>query len=812
MRYLIPAFTGLGLLLAFTAEDVLTRIVNRFNAYQREFPQEKVYLHCDRPYYALGETIWFKGYLFDAASHRADTVSRVLYVDLIRNGKTLLQKRFLPNEGMATGDFYLADTLQEGQYQIRAYTNWMRNFDEDFFFTREFQVYQPTVTERNVVQAKDECSIQFFPEGGDLVQDIESRVGFKAINQSGRSVAIQGVILENDKDTVTAFQSEHLGMGRFMMTPQAGKTYTAIVKHGTSTQRVPLPNVQPQGHVLIVDNLSNKDMIRVFIFNQLPATEANKELYIVAQMRGEILFVAKGTTGKKTFVANVPRAKFTEEGIVQFTLFGANAEPLAERLAYVRQPNSVLSLELKTDKAAYKPREKVTLDFEAKDAAGRPVLGDFSLTVTDAGQVTPERYPQTLVSYLLMSSDLKGFIEEPGYYFDPQNPNAVLHLDFLMMTQGWRRFNWKQVLTEEPKNPAYWVEQGLSLTGKVTRPNGKILEKKGINVTLFMTPPRQAPVLEAVSAEADGSYAFHNLYFGDSVKVMVQAVAGKNDRNLSVTLHGFPQPTVRLTKTPFQPVDMQAEAFAEYLSRANENLQIERQFRLDKARLLKEITVKARRPEDMDGRKIYGHADATVKFDQMNSSGATSIFQVLQGRVAGLNITGGGMDYTVQIRGAMNFSGVVEPLFVLDGMPVDKQTVATIPPTEVDYVDVLKGASAAIYGSRASGGVISILTKRGNTTYDWSKEAVPGQLVRMLDGYAKVREFYSPDYSVDAPDNLRPDYRSTLYWNPHVQTDENGKARVTFYNTDHATQIQAQLEGACSDGRVGATKVSYRVQ
>lgn len=809
LRILLFLLGCISLAFTFLADEPLTRIVNQFINYHQQLPQEKVYLHCDRSYYALGETIWFKGYLFDAVGHQSDTVSQVLYVDLIHaeEGKTILQKRLRPQEGTAEGDFFLADTLKEGVYQLRAYTNWMRNFDEDFFFTKEFRVYQPLVKERPALQVKNNLSLEFFPEGGALVNEIESRIAFKATDVFGRGVDVEGVILENDRDTISIFQTEHLGMGRISLKPKVGSQYTAVVKN--HQQRFTLPSTQPQGHVMIVDNLSSKDFIRIFVFNQLPKGVA-KPLYVVAQERGQVMATAKGSTEKSTFVANIPRSKFSDAGIVHLTLFDDKGEPLAERLVYLNRPATTLDLGVKADKAQYKPREKITLEIEAKDHTGRPILGDFSLAVTDAGLASPDSADETLVSYLLMSSDLKGRIEQPGNYFNVNNPNAAYHLDLLLMTQGWRRFVWKKVLSSEIPQPAYLVERGLSLEGKVTRPRGQVIEKKAINVTLLLRTSDKDALVRVEPAEPNGSYGFHQLSFGDSARVMIQAVAGKNDRNLSITLKPFPEPVVRITKTPFQTVEVKAEDFEEYLNRANQSLEITRQLRLDKAKLLKEITVKAKKVLESDTRKIYGTPDNTVKFDQMNTAGAISIFQVLQGRVPGMVVTGSGLNYTVQIRGAANFGGLLEPLFVLDGMPIDKEAINSINPSDVDYVDVLKGASAAIYGSRGGAGVVSILTKRGGSTYDPAKDVVPGQLIQVLSGYAKVREFYSPDYSSDDPENVRPDYRPTLYWNPHIKTDADGKAKVTFWNSDHATRIQARLEGSAFDGRIGTARFTYQ--
>ncbi|MFT4031578.1 MAG: TonB-dependent receptor plug domain-containing protein [Siphonobacter sp.] len=805
----------LCLSIAFAWEDdILKKIVNRFTAYQAVNPQEKVYLHLDKPYYSVGETIWLKGYLFDGSTHVADTISRVLYVDLIEGstGKVLQQKLLKPDQGAAEGDFYLADTLAEGIYQIRAYTNWMRNFDEAFFFSRELRIYQPgTQTKRVTTRETEQLDVQFLPEGGTLVEDIETRIAYKVTNQYGKGVEVTGYVLENNQDTVVAFQSEHLGMGRFQFIPKPQKTYTAYVKSKYTTKQVAFPAIQSQGHVLIVDNLTNKELVKLFVFNNTPGTDQN--LYLVGQMRGQVCLVAKGSTSKKNFVANVSRNRFPGDGIVQFTLFNESGQPLAERLAFIQTNQNTLKVSMKTDKPQYKPREKVTLEVEVKDAREQPIVGDFSLAVTDAGQIQTEANAENLVSYLLMSSDLKGVIEQPAYYFDPENMNARMHLDILMATQGWRRFSWKKVMEEDPAAPQYWVEQGIAITGKVARPRGKVLDKKEVNMTLYLTKSKADPLVQLTAAEADGSFGFYNLNFQDSVHVMLQAVAGKNDRNLSITLTKKNQPLIRITQTPFNPIELGADEFSNYLNNANKSLEIDRRIQSDKARQLKEIVVKAKKEEEEpDSRKLYGHADATVKFDQMNSAGAINIFQVLQGRIAGVSITGSGMDYTVQIRGAANFSGVVEPLFVVDGMPTTKDAVASIPPQQVDYVDILKGASAAVYGSRGGGGVMAIYTKRGGNNTEPSNEAIPGQLVYRMMGYAQIRECYVPNYEHPTSMDARPDFRSTVYWNPHVRTDQNGKATLIFFNSDHTTTLRANLEGVTNEGLVGAGKMSYTVQ
>lgn len=270
-----------------------------------------------------------------------------------------------------------------------------------------------------------------------------------------------------------------------------------------------------------------------------------------------------------------------------------------------------------------------------------------------------------------------------------------------------------------------------------------------------------------------------------------------------------------MVSPPFLAVEFEDQNLAEYLKKTKEALAIEQKIRLDKAIMLEEVVVKAKKEIDNNnGRTLYSNADATIQVGGNNAYNSyQNVLDLIRGRVAGVQVTGDISNPTVVIRGAANFSGAVEPLFLLDGMPVDKSQILSIPVADVDKVDVLKGASAAIYGSRAGGGVISILTKRGDENYDWGSDAAPGIVIFTKQGYYTAREFYAPKYSENLPEHVRPDYRSTVYWNPNITTDENGKASVSFFTSDATdTQLTVQLEGLAFSGSPVVGKWAFDVR
>jgi TonB-dependent SusC/RagA subfamily outer membrane receptor len=810
----------------FADDDFVNRLIAKVNAYRLHLPSEKVYLQTDRDTYLPGETIWLSGSLFDGATHLSDSVSAVLYVELIdtKSRRRTLYGQFRATGGHAPGQLALPDSLPSGTYRLRAFTGWMRNFSPDYFFTKDLLVLNPKAASSSSVTAPvasaatttptgapSRPDVQFLPEGGQLVAGLQGRVAIKAVAPNGRGINVEGFVVNARNDTITGFSTSWLGMGTLNIIPEAGQTYTAIIPQpGSASIRIKLPDSQPVGYVLSVDNLSKAATIRVYILGNKPA--ATGELTLVAQTRGQIVQVAKVPAGRPRVLVSLPRTAFPE-GVAHLTLFDETQKPICERLVFVDR-NNRLTVSINPAKPTVKPREKITLNVMATDSVGQPMQGAFALAVTDANQTTaPDTNGVSLPNYLLLSSDLTGAIEQPGAYFDTRDPNRQQRLDVLLMTQGWRRFRWADVLQDSLAPPKYVVETGLSLTGRVTRQGTQRSVGKA-NLTFMFTRRDSSRAFLMGETNDAGEFAAYDLDLTDTTSLLIQAVRGKNDRILSISLDQLLNPgVITIAPVPLNPVQFAADDLAEFIRRTNEYLELERQLRRNKGEvMLNAVTVKAKRTEPQDPRKIYSSADATVKFDNLNTAGAISVFDVIRSRVAGVQVTGSGFNATVQIRGAANFGGAIEPLFVLDGMPVDKETLNSISVNDVDYVDVLKGASASIYGSRAAGGVIIVMTKRGNPNADVGKIAADGVLVAKLPGYAPVREFYAPRYDQPKPEHIRPDYRTTLHWQPLVVTDATGKATVSFYASDAKTTLNIVAEGATPDGKPGAGRAMVNVE
>jgi TonB-dependent SusC/RagA subfamily outer membrane receptor len=800
---LLTAITLFITAFQWSEEDFIQFISNKLNKYRGALPVEKAYLHLDKPYYVTGDTLWFKAYLTEGALHLADSASNLLYVDLIeqRSGRNAALKRVQMNGGTGHGEFVLADSLAPGAYTIRAYTNWMRNASEDFFFQKDVYVFNyEEKTSANTATGKPD--LQFFPEGGQLVAGINTRIAFKAVNEAGLAHDVTGFVLAQSGDTVASFKSEHLGMGRFQFSPKAGDSYRAFVKEtdGKVTP-FPFPKVHDAGFTMVVDNLSNPFKMRVIAYAKIPG-KTEIPVHVVGHARGIVAFVAKGKVGNRGLMMQLPTAELPD-GITHLTLFDEAARPVCERLVFVDHSRS-LRVNIKASKPEYKPREKVDVEVTVTDSAGKPVEANLSLSVTDAGQILQQPYEQNIASYLLLSSDLKGIIEQPSYYFDPTKPERKIHLDYVMMTHGWTRFKWEDVLRDSIPPVKRYVEQGITLEGDVRRNNKKLTEKTALS--LFLSNDSLSNFMTSETDEY-GHFTIYNLAFSDSLQLRIQGMNKKGNQSLSFALDPFDAPRASVVKIPFKPVTVDAQRLADFLKNAAQDQDISRKIRENRERLLREVTIKAKKEVPRDSRKLYNSADATLKVTPQMASGYMSIIDMLQGRVAGVSVMGSGMNAVVSIRGNRG-----EPLFVLDGMPVDKGLITSLNVYDVESIDVLKGASAAIYGSRGGNGVIAVLTKRGNDNYDYSQDIVPGVLVTKIAGFHTPREFYSPQYAPTSIPAPNPDFRSTIFWAPMLKTGSDGKIRVSYYHSDATSPANIRVEVLSPTGVPGFGKSAYSVR
>ncbi|TPG62419.1 TonB-dependent receptor plug domain-containing protein [Hymenobacter nivis] len=838
-RFRWYALAGLGLLGLGTAalrpaaggpDEVVRRLVQGVQLYYAAARPEKAYLHLDQDGYAAGETVWYGAYLVDGEQHRPDSLSQVLHVELVSAQRRVVLRQALHLAGgRAPGALALPDTLAPGTYQLRAYTDWMRNAGPDYFYQRRLHVWPAAspaaegpgapdarADERaTAAAARTEArrlgappDVQFFPEGGSLVAGLESTIAFKAVDYAGRGLEVTGQVLDAQDQPVATFRSAHLGMGTFQLTPQPGQRYRAVVAPPEGKPLVvPLPAARASGYALRVTPEPNAYRVSI---RQRGAPGG--QVLLLGQVRGAIGYLGQGTVaGQDEFMVRIPRAKFAA-GIVHFTVFDGAGVPQAERLAFAPEA-APLRVALAPDRPAYGPREAVRLRVAVTDAAGQPV-GATHLSVAVADAAGAPTAAETIATSLLLTSDLVGYVEDPGYYFE--NPTAATAgaLDALLLTQGWRRFAWQDVLAGQAPPRPFGAAQSLGLRGQVLTPGGKPVPNA--RLVLLRGQPRRL-VLPATTDD-QGRFLFNGLGgCADTARFTLQARTARGGANVVLRLDAGP-PVAAGALPPLPRLPTPAEAGA--LRGAQAQVAADRRFRRDTAKtiLLGNVSVRGRKAVVMDSRRIYNPLNATVlRLDDpafMAVSNLT-LFQVLQGRIPGVNVTGAEPNMVVQIRGPSSIQGSNRPLFVLDGLPVDQDVLSFFPARDVETIEVLKGAEAAIYGTRGAGGVIAVYTRRGAPSYQPSMELAPGILAVYSNGYACPRQFYQPRYDRPQPAAAPADpRRRTLYWNPDVRTNAAGEAELTFYTADAAGRFQLVAQGVSVGGQPvlgrGALQVAPR--
>jgi len=787
-------------LLSFTAsESPLERLITGFKKYLTDLPQEKIYLHFDRPYYTNGDTIWFKAYLTAGAFHKPSPFSRTIYVELINERRQLVQKlKLFADKGSAAGNIALADSLRSGNYLVRAYTRWMKNGEEDYFFHRMVKIWNKEIQSPAISSNEKSLDIRFFPEGGNFVSGLPCTVAFKAVGSDGLGKEVKGKIVNESNEVTAEFKSNHLGMGAFSFVPQKGKSYHAIIDN--QNLEASLPTVKESGLVLSVKSSPNSDDLTLKILTT--DYTGLKTINILAQTRGVVCYAARPRLAANFMMIKIPKSKFPA-GVAQITVADSTGSPLAERLIFVDKNEEHLILKVTSDKATYARRELVSLHIQAIDNEGQPAVANMSIAVCDDSEVLPDENRETISSYLLLSSDLRGYIESPGYYFNPANGDRAEALDHLMLTQGWRRFTFRKALEQQWQKPEYQVEQGLTIRGKMRgQYNDKPVEDGKVSYIVTGPPPD----IRVTHTNATGDFELNDIIYFGSASAVIQGATKKGIKWVKFHIDTL---DFQATRFPLLPINGSQTDFEKaFIAKSIERKTIDKAFDT-KAIMLKEVEVIAKKDKPITSNSIYGEGSFSETVSNNPAlSNMQHPLQLLQGRVAGVQVSGGGQNWSVTILGSGSIMAGTSPLIMLDNMPVEMSTLSMIPVNDIESFMVWKGADAAIFGARGSNGAIGFFTKKGGGVGVLKEGLITFKQV----GFQIEREFYKPKYDIEKPEHKKPDKRVTLFWAPRIQTDSTGHASVSFYNHDLETSVTGIVEGISTIGKPGSVTFKYTIK
>lgn len=769
-----------------------------FTTYRQQSLTEKLYLHTDQSFYLTGETLWFKAYYVDGSFHKPLDLSKVAYVELMdREGRSVLQTKVALSGQGGSGTLFLPASLNAGNYWLRAYTNWMKNFPADYFFQKSITVINPfKPLGLPLLPKTPDYEVGLFPEGGQLVQGLPGRVAFRVADASGRGVAVLGWLLNAQNDTLTRFISERFGMGTFDLTPAEGVAYRVLFQDRQNHQFAhALPTVQARGYALRLDE-NGPDELRVTVTTN---ADTGGSVFLLAHTRQDVRLAEQKllTPGQPaTFLFD--RNKLGE-GISHLTVFDANGKPVGERL-YFRQPWQVLPVAVTPAQTVYGPRTtvRVGVKLTGPSLAGRGWGGVFSMAVYRLDSLS-QLDSGNILSYLWLSSDLSGSIESPASYFQPDNADVRKAADNLMMTQGWRRFRWDEVLKPQPTGlsranrwprPFLSEANGLMVSGTVTDP---ATGKPAPNILTYLSAPGKPIRLYTSRSDASGNIRFELPdYFGDR-DLLLQTTP--EDSLYKLTLAN---PFVETSPTSRLPQFSINETHGNDLLDRSVAMQVQSTYWGNRAVTYRDPAV--------DSSAFYGKPSETYLLDAFTRF--PRMEEVLREYVPGvLPRKRQGRFQLLVPNSPYNALFDTPSLVLVDGVPVfDMDQVIGFSPLKVKQLDVV--TNHYFMGEARFTGIISFLTYKGDLA---SYPLEPRVLKVDYEGLQLQREFYSPRYGANAQSRV-PDARTLLYWNPDLKPNAQGEITVEFPTSDQTGQFMIDVQGLSTSGQAGTARGQFEVR
>ncbi|GAC1304051.1 MAG: Plug domain-containing protein [Mucilaginibacter sp.] len=770
-----------------SSAQVIQEVQNSFNLYKQTALVEKIFVHTDKNVYLPGEIVWFKIYCVDGNDGKPLNLSKVGYIEVVDNNQNpVIQAKISLKNGIGSGSLYIPVSVNNGNYRLRAYTNWMKNFSPEFYFEKIITLVNPLKSpEAAIKETAAAYNIQFFPEGGNLVSGIASKVGFKAVGRDGNGVNVEGAIVDQHNDTVARFRSLKFGMGSFSFTPASNNTYKAVVKASDNAPAVKdLPEVNSQGYVMhLIDDGGANLTIEV---KSNVSTGGN--IYLFAHTGQTIAAAETGilNNGSTRFIVS---KSVLGEGMSHFTFFNNAKQPVCERL-YFKRPVQQLFIEAGADQQQYNLRKKVNVNVMAKDQAGKLLNADLSMAVyrIDSLQKIDRN---DIVSYLWLSSNLKGSIESADYYLKNADVNANEALDNLLLTQGWRRFQWNQVLENKREAFNFLPEyDGHIITAKIINTETATPAK---NVLTYLGIPGKRVQLYTARSDSSGRLLYNRKDFYGQSEIVDQTNTQIDSTYRIDILSPFSEQFSKMTLPGFQFNAGAQKALQEH----SLGIQVLNIYSGNQIRQFYEPLI--------DSAAFYGHPYKSYKLDDYTRF--TTMEEVMREYVTEENITRSKGRFHIKVLSDRGFLNGGDPLVILDGIPIfNIDKLFTVDPLKVRKLEVVP--TTYFYGPSESVGIFSFTSYKGDLG---GLELDPHAIVMDYEGMQLQREFYSPVYDSQAQAASRiPDFRNVLYWSPAVNSQ--GKGAVSFYTSDQPGKYVGVVQGITAKGQAGVQYFTFDVR
>ncbi len=692
----------------------------------------------------------------------------------------------------------------------------------------------------------NKIDLTFYPEGGTWISGVPQRMAFEALNEFGKGADVSGEIVDEQGRKVAGFESFHFGMGTFEMTPESGKRYAARILRpkGNETLRY-LPECAPQGYAM---NLKSHDSTSI-TWRIVSPTKTNA--YLVSQVHG-IPYQTKTLSLQQGENIITCETQALPAGIAVATLFDVTGQPQCERLVLVN-PDKHINIEITTDKQFYQPDETVKATISTKDENGLPITANLSMAVVDEQLLTMADDKQdNILTYLLLSSELHGKIHEPSFYFNKKEEKSAAAIDYLLLTHGWRRFSWNDVLTNKDKIRTPAEGRTNNVYGLVVNKNGKPVQAE----VILIEATEQKRALK-VTTTKEGQFAFFNidpnattiLYTKKPNRIILQSkqpASVQTGINVQKKLQelaaeqeiagSIPKANTPVSDATVEKQEESGKNNTELKTNVEKTWNYEAKHSIiQKSPIFYEDESDALSGPLLDEIVVtnYGsfkknNLTDVVAIMQSSNIDVGSLPSALAGQVAGVLIQPQSSnvypDMNIRIRGIGSLNNSSEPLYVIDGVPADQRTFSSVNPNNIKTISVWKDAEAtSIYGSRGANGVIVVATgysgSYGNYYSPYHSKKEDEQYNALMLPSKKDRAYYfSKDYYELVPriktnsDSIRQDFRTTVYWKNRITTGKDGLATFSFFNNDATSAFRITAEGVAGNGLIGRTEHTYSTQ
>lgn len=785
--------TLLSVILLFTVvwspaqERVLDTLRNRFEQYRVEHLTEKIYAHLDRNFYLTGETLWFKVYAVDGTLHQPLDMSVVAYVELLDNvGNAVLQAKIQLEDSRGHGSLFLPASLSSGNYTFRAYTSWMKNFPPEYFYTQVISIANPFLTPDRAPTKTVALRAEFFPEGGHLVAGVRSKIAFRIADHNGKGTDCGGVVETAEGDLVTTFKSSRsgFGLGSFSFTPQVGVNYRAVLT-GTNGNRVvqQLPQVYPAGYTLSVRDSSNTLFIEI---ETRGVPDDHVYLFVHARQMISHSLAGQIVHSKATF--RIDKNELAK-GISHLTLFNAQLQPVCERL-YFSAPPPQLDIKIETSQKVVSPRTKISISLQT-NSNGSPAVTNASLAVYRKDSLTSNTGAH-IHPHLWLTSDLASAIESPGFFFGNPDDESVDRLaDLLMMTQGWRRFDWDDILNGR-STPAFLPEIREHIVTAIVSSD----DDNNRSHFVYLGSPGKIVRAYGSWTNRDGEARFEIKDFYGPRRIIVQAAVD--------SMHSYkieiadPFSSKRDGRRVAELII--SDAMEEDLTARSIAMQVQDIYYYEEFGTLTELP-------QVDSSAFYGKADNTYMLDDYTRFPVME--EVMREYVPGVFVRKrrDGFHFVV-----VDYSqgGILpgDPMVLLDGVPVpDVDNIMRVDPLRVRKLEVIKRPYHL--GQAVFSGIVSYTTYNGDLG---GLELDPQSISLDYEGLQLKRIFHKPAYKRDETENHMPDQRFLLHWEPDIRTGPDGRYELDFYTSDVPGEYVVVIEGITDAGHSGTGTYTFTVK